>query len=213
MLSHENRQQIQDIVSGKIIESQDDPCREIRNYLCSSFGSSRLSKKDFESKRLIKEKQVESLKDFANQRQLLIDAIDPSWLYITRGGESEIYLIETEEAVRKVNDAVYYATWLEFWDSIVLHNIFFPDTAYEFAGFLEKGGTFNAVLKQRFVKLDQTANLEDIEDHLAFNGFIKTKRQDYYHPELKIILEDMHDENVLMKENILFFIDTVFYIS
>lgn len=35
---------------------------------------------------------------------------------------------------------------------------------------------------------------------------------DYYHPQLKIIIEDLHDENVLKNDNILFFIDTVNYL-
>ncbi len=45
------------------------------------------------------------------------------------------------------------------------------------------------------------------------NGFVHRKRNDYYHPELVIILEDLHDENVLTKEGALYFIDTVFYIT
>jgi AcrR family transcriptional regulator len=42
--------------------------------------------------------------------------------------------------------------------------------------------------------------------------FINTKRQDYYNEEFDLLLEDMHDENVIAKEGLLFFIDTVFYI-
>jgi len=32
---------------------------------------------------------------------------------------------------------------------------------------------------------------------MSVNGFINTKNNDYYNPELGIILEDLHDENVL----------------
>ncbi|CAN5222120.1 hypothetical protein BH09BAC1_BH09BAC1_02970 [soil metagenome] len=45
------------------------------------------------------------------------------------------------------------------------------------------------------------------------NGFINTAKNDYYSKELGLILEDMHDENVLMRNGNLFFIDTVFYID
>ena len=38
------------------------------------------------------------------------------------------------------------------------------------------------------------------------------KRQDYYNSEFGLVLEDMHDENVISKDAILFFVDTVFYI-
>ena len=40
-----------------------------------------------------------------------------------------------------------------------------------------------------------------------------TKNNDYFNPKLGIILEDLHDENVLTKSDILYFIDTVFYIE
>jgi len=54
--------------------------------------------------------------------------------------------------------------------------------------------------------------LDDIRELLNFNGFENVRRQDYYNKEFGIVLEDMHDENVIAKDNILFFIDTVFYI-
>jgi hypothetical protein len=43
------------------------------------------------------------------------------------------------------------------------------------------------------------------------NGFENTRNHDYFHPDLGIILEDLHDENVLTQDGILYFIDTVFY--
>jgi len=43
-------------------------------------------------------------------------------------------------------------------------------------------------------------------------GFENTRRQDYYNKEFGLELEDMHDENVIVKDDLLFFIDTVFYI-
>lgn len=53
--------------------------------------------------------------------------------------------------------------------------------------------------------------LSDVKKLLAYNGFENTRRNDYYNKELGLILEDVHDENVLVNSNTLFFIDTVFY--
>lgn len=39
------------------------------------------------------------------------------------------------------------------------------------------------------------------------------RNNDYYNADLGIILEDLHDENVLTKNEILYFIDTVFYLT
>ncbi len=52
-----------------------------------------------------------------------------------------------------------------------------------------------------------------VREFLEANGFINKKNNDYYHTELGIILEDLHDENVLTSEGVLQFIDTVFYLT
>jgi len=44
------------------------------------------------------------------------------------------------------------------------------------------------------------------------NGFELIKNNDYINHHLGIILEDLHDENVLTKNAGLYFIDTVFYL-
>lgn len=54
-------------------------------------------------------------------------------------------------------------------------------------------------------------DLEDVKGLLAINGFTNTKRNDYFNRELGLLLEDMHDENIIVNSNTLFFIDTVFY--
>jgi hypothetical protein len=66
-------------------------------------------------------------------------------------------------------------------------------------------------LSQPFLEGEQ-AKLESIKTFLSFNGFENTKRQDYYNREFGLVLEDMHDENVIARQDVLFFIDTVFYI-
>jgi hypothetical protein len=55
--------------------------------------------------------------------------------------------------------------------------------------------------------------LKNVKTFLSENGFINKKNNDYYNPDLGIILEDLHDENVLTKNGDLFFIDTVFYLT
>ena len=70
--------------------------------------------------------------------------------------------------------------------------------------FLIKEGSLRAVLRQPFVMASEPANLDDIESGLSYNGLQSTKNNDYRHETLGLILEDMHDENVLQKESLLF---------
>jgi hypothetical protein len=120
-------------------------------------------------------------------------------------------LAPDRRSVIKVNDAVYYATWLEFFNSLVIHNLLFKETSYTFLGFTENSDSLLAVLKQPFISSDAPVDLSDVQQLLTFNGFENTKRNDYFNKELGLILEDMHDENIIANSNTLFFIDTVFY--
>jgi hypothetical protein len=66
-------------------------------------------------------------------------------------------------------------------------------------------------LKQPFITSDAPVDLSAVKELLGYNGFENTKRNDYYNKELGLILEDIHDENVIVNSDNLFFIDTVFY--
>ena len=80
-------------------------------------------------------------------------------------------------------------------------------------GFFLSENILYAVVQQKFVKADAPTNLRHVKEFLTNNGFKNTKNHDYYHPQLGIVLEDLHDENVLTKQGVLYFIDTVFYID
>ncbi len=70
-----------------------------------------------------------------------------------------------------------------------------------------------AVVQQPYVSITEETDLEQVKVFLTQNGFGNTRNNDYFNPELGIILEDLHDENVLTRNDVLYFIDTVFYIT
>jgi hypothetical protein len=67
-------------------------------------------------------------------------------------------------------------TWTEYFNSLLLHNILFYNTAYSLIGFAEFNQKLFAVIRQPFVEGEQ-ADLEHIEEFLNFNGFNRTRRQ------------------------------------
>ena len=79
-------------------------------------------------------------------------------------------------------------------------------------GFILQDEILYYVVKQIFVTTTETTDLNNVKEFMASNGFINKKENDYYNPELGIILLDLHDENVLTENVILQFIDTVFYL-
>jgi hypothetical protein len=217
MISDELRTGLQNIIQGIGGENPNDRCASIRSLLIQSFGASRTSQKNFESKAVLKEEQDQFLRTFTRKNGLWLSDLPNAATYLTRGGESKVYLESNGLNVIKVNNGLYYATWLEYFTSLVIHNLLFPSTAYTLLGFVEDPSvsagenSLSVVIKQPFIEGNQ-ANLNHIAELLNFNGFFVSKRQDYFNPEFSIALEDMHDENVIESQGMLFFIDTVFYL-
>lgn len=82
----------------------------------------------------------------------------------------------------------YYATWLEFFNSIVIHNTLFKETAYYLLGFIEQEGILKAVLTQPFIISAAPVYLSNVKALLAHNGFENKRRNDYYNKEFGLIL-------------------------
>lgn len=131
---------------------------------------------------------------------------------MSEGAEQRVYLKDSEH-VLKLNDSIYYATWRDYFYNLILHNFFFPDTAYKLIGFTKENNVLFAAVEQPFVSISQNTDLMQVKKFLTANGFENTRNNDYFNSDLGIILEDLHDENVLTKNGILYFIDTVFYLT
>lgn len=80
-------------------------------------------------------------------------------------------------------------------------------------GFAKDEGVLFAVVQQKYVSITSVTNLSMVKDFLLENGFENNRNNDYIHREIGVILEDLHDENVLTQNDMLYFIDTVFYLT
>ncbi len=138
MLSDDTRKKLENIIRGIILEGEEDNCTAARNILCASFRTSTTVKKNFEGQSIIKKEQAELLKSYSTKKNWWVHHVPDNSQFLARGGEAQIYLDTDNRSVIKLNDAVYYATWLEFFNSLVIHNLLFKDTAYTFLGFTEK---------------------------------------------------------------------------
>lgn len=217
MIPNDIREQIENISAGNVIEGRADHCTTIRNLLCASSTADRKVKVDFEGKQRLKKEQAGFLEQYAKSNGLWLDEIIFED-FLAKGGEASVYFASDHRHVLKVNDTGYYATWLEYFDILCLHNTLFYNTAYslEYYTLLPDPSGENilhVLVKQSYIFSDRTVELSEVREFLEHNGFELVRRNDFAHPELHLILEDMHDENVLVQEDALFFIDTVFYID
>ena len=201
------KDELRNVISGKSKVRNGAVIQTISRYLKGSVGTSEVVK----NQKHFKKQETEVLKDFITKNNLWVADIDIT-NYVSEGAEQKVYLNDSKNVI-KLNDGIFYTSWEDYLNNLLLHNFFFPDTAYDLIGFWEDHKHVYAVVKQPFVKATTKTKLQAVKDFLTQNGFRNSKDNDYYHPELGIILEDLHDENVLTKDGVLHFIDTVFFIK
>lgn len=199
---------LQNILSGKGTVGSENTIHSIAHYLRRSQATSKLAQTD----KLYKKEETEGLISYIEQNKLWIGSLDLD-SYLSEGAEQRVF-IKDEKTVCKLNDSIFYATWLDYFNNLLLNNYFFQDTAYSLEGFyLSDERILYAMVEQPYVKATEPTDLNRVKEFMQDNGFQAIRKLDYYNPELGIILEDLHDENVLTQNGILYFIDTVFYIK
>jgi len=198
--------EIQNILSGKSQVKHGDFIQTIISFLRRSEATSDLVKED----KHFKEKETKSLIEFIQLNNLWVENLNLE-NYISQGAEQKVYL-KDDKSVLKLNDSIYYTSWIDYLNNLLLNNYFFSDTAYQLLGFYKSDTILYAVVEQPFVKATEKTNLDLVKQFMLSNGFENTRNNDYINKNYGIILEDLHDENVLTQNGFLFFIDTVFYI-
>lgn len=199
--------ELQNVISGKSEVIYGNAIQAVANYLKRSTRASKL----VEESEFFRKQETEILITYITEQNLWIREIN-SENYISQGAEQKVYLNDGK-SVLKLNDTIFYASWTDYFHNLLLNNYFFPDTAYELLGFYQEENTIYAVVKQAFIRATEKTNLAFVKEFMAENGFANTRNNDYYNSDLGIILEDLHDENVLTENGILQFIDTVFYLT
>jgi hypothetical protein len=202
------KHELQNIISGKSQVRHGDAIQAVASYLRRGKSTS----VTFESSKQIKIEEAKNIRQFCDQNNFWNTNIDIN-TFVSSGAEQKVYLHQDEFTVFKLNDSIYYLSWEDYFNNLLLNNFFFPDTAYKLVGFYESEEVLYAVVEQDFIKFDELTEIEIVKKFLYENGFVNTRNNDYFNPDLGIILEDLHDENVLTFEGNLYFIDTVFYIT
>jgi hypothetical protein len=204
MLKHELR----NLLSGTGKTKQKNLIQTISGYLAAGKAAGRKIK----NKKLSKQEETELITEYINLNHPWNTYFDEA-NFIAEGAEQKVYLNADGISVTKVNSGIFYCNWSDYLHNLIIHNFFFPETAYSLLGFIKTNHIISAVVKQPYVIANEITDLNNIKMFMKNNGFMLKKNNDYYNESLGIIAEDLHDENVLTRDNVLFFIDTVFCLT
>lgn len=202
------KNELQNILSGKSEVSNGEPIQAVTRYLRESIRTGEKIKGDESSR----SEETKKLIGYINDHRLWSCDINFN-LFIAAGAEQRVYIKNTSK-VLKLNDAIYYTSWADYFNNLLLNNYFFPDTAYNLVGFYKSDNDIlYALVEQNYIESTQATDLNQVKEFMQANGFDNKRNNDYFHSELGLIIEDLHDENVLTARDILYFIDTVFYVK
>lgn len=123
--------ELQLIISGKSEVKHGAAIQAATSYLKRSKSSGGMAK-EFKH---FKKQETEALIRFANKNNIWVLEVNPE-SYVSEGAEQKVYL-KDGKTVLKLNDAIYYASWIDYFNNSLLNNFFFPDTAYNLLGFYQ----------------------------------------------------------------------------
>ena len=158
--------------------------------------------------------QIVRLKEWAVSNHCWIDRTILG-TFSDRGSENEVYASLDSRYVYKLNDFRYSDdNLIPFFERIHIHNLLFPDCAYEFIGFAEnRDGKICAVLRQPFILSQREATQGEINEEMERLEFQK-EQDDGYFTNSDYDIFDAVPNNVLKGDDgHLYFIDTIIFRS
>lgn len=150
--------------------------------------------------RLTRPQEREWLLRWAVNSQHLLneDEFTQNWIKYgeIEGGEHQIY--QRNGYFLKRNNLFYHVNWLEYFHRLVLHNWLFAETSVHVEGLMLVDDELQPVISQKALLAVRGATREEVEAEMTRRGFYRRKADNYYNPNLGILVEDLHDENVLV---------------
>jgi hypothetical protein len=205
---HKIKDELQRIILGNGPDGETSQLKKVQRFLNTNAETSLTT----EEQQQFQSEETAKLLAFAEKDDLFYKPLIRTADFISEGAEQKVYRLDGTH-VLKTNAGVFYECWKDYFNSLLIHNYFFPTTAYTFLGFKIIESELHAVVKQEFIVTDEPTDLTTVKQFLEFNHFRNNRYNDYISDELGLIFEDLHDENVLSRDGILFFIDTVFYLT
>ena len=202
--------------NNRISSSSHGAEKEFRSFLAEASDA---SYRTFESIQAVagttacKGVQINVLRKFAIENDCWFTDLSIFGEYADRGSENEVYTDTETETVFKLNDFRYADDNLNsFFERIHIHNIYFPDCAYDLIGFAQNSfGSTCAVLSQPFIRAEREATENEIADTLTKMGFLPQLDGEYFSNGEYDIFDALPNNVLYGIDGHLYFIDTIIF--
>lgn len=158
-----------------------------------------------------KDYEAAKMMSYLHENELFYDEI-PFSTYLDEGAEQKVFHDTKRNRVIKLNDGIFYTNWSQYFVSLLVHNILFPETAYLLKGFVRINESLFSIVEQDYIVATEHTSIDQVHQFMRERGFHNKRRNDFLHDQLGLLIEDLHEENVLTRDGVLFFIDTVIYL-
>ena len=179
---------------------------EAREYAAISNGPQRRAARNAFS-RLIRPYEEDSLRDWAEHNGLMAgpDTFNRQWQAQGQQGgqEHKVYLASETGRVFKANNLSPYGTYLEFFQSMQLHNWLFSTAPVTLEEFIQDEGLLKPVISQPFIRARASADASKVAEHMANMGFrpLPGVPDAYIHDGLGVEVHDLHGENAVIERD------------
>jgi hypothetical protein len=123
------------------------------------------------------------------------------------GSEHDVYPDSVTSVWLKRNNLTHHGNYLEFFHRLILHNWLFPDTELDFKGFVQHNNLLLPIVAQEDIPAARGATPEETDGFMHRLGFAPirlvdaARSDDYIHVQEGVEVNDLHDENVLIRED------------
>ena len=153
--------------------------------------------------------QIRELTEIAKAADLFVDNGQVAALgdlVSKRTGESEVYWSKSDNSFYKIKSPeakrpLKHTGETDWVYEHIIHNILFPECAYELIGVTVRQREIRTVLKQRAIKTEAFPTLQMIESALANKGLVKEDRFFYGDGIVSVTDVGEHGDNVLLGDD------------
>jgi hypothetical protein len=134
-------------------------------------------------------------------------------------GENDVYFDKSVQRWFKRNRLTYHSTYLDFFYRVALHNTMFSEAPLRLEAFIWHPDETTdldilmPIMSQPAVE-GERAERDIVEPYMRVMGFTRLSNDDYYNATTGIRVEDLHNENVIMRvDGTLVIVDPVIYLD